>query len=263
MNGPLRCAVLAVVVALVLSAEGATAREGKFFAAQINYMSAGIQGTAQTITDTQVGSGFNLEETLGVTEDDQFPGATMWFNFGRHSLLLSYLQSSYDGSAVLTEDLLFEDETFPAGSQVESDLKFSFARLLYNYRFVSRSIVDAGLLVGIDTVRGEGTLRSASPAMEAVSDFSAPYPVLGLNVTVEVPETGLIFYVEGSGMSAALSDADVDVLNLEARVTWYIVDGPFGLSAGYWSLYQDIDVAEEGRADIDLSGYYGGIAVRF
>ncbi|MCZ6833578.1 MAG: hypothetical protein O7F11_07520, partial [Acidobacteria bacterium] len=92
---------------------------------------------------------------------------------------------------------------------------------------------------------------------------SAPFPVVGLNFTARVPKIGLFIYAEATGTNLDISDVDANALDAQFRVTWYIVDGPFGLTAGYRYLDLDLDVEDEGEAKITQEGFYGGIAIRF
>lgn len=261
----LRLASILIGSALVLlPAGGAAAKEGNFFAAQINYMAGSLSGTGQTESDTLgPGTPFDFEETLGVTEDDKLPSADMWFNFGRNSFLLSYFGASYDGEAVLASDFDFEDTSFPSGTGVASVLDLKLGKLLYNFRFIDNDNVDFGFLAGADLLSGEGRVASVPAALDGSTDFSTPLPVLGLNVTVKVPGTGLVFYFEGSGMVLGVSDLDGTLFDAEGRVTWYIVDGPFGLSAGYRLFDLDVDVVDEGSLDLKQTAYFGGVSVRF
>jgi hypothetical protein len=242
----------------------ATAKEGKFFSAHLNYVLSEIEGEGRTIDDL-VGTRFDLEDDLGLDEEDEFPELQLWFHFlRRHSLGVSYFRSSYDGKATLDDTLIIHDETFPAGTTVESEVDFDLARLHYNFRFLDFKVVDLGLVVGVDLYSGEGSISDAAGILpDADGDFDAPFPVLGLNATVKIPGTGLFLHGEVSGANFDLDDVDADVLDAQARLTWYILQGPVGLSIGYRHLDLDLEVEDEGTLDITQEGFYGGIAVRF
>jgi hypothetical protein len=255
--------MVGAALALLPAAE-ASAKEGKFFAAQINYMVGSLSGTGQTQSETVgPGTAFDFEDTLGVTQEDKLPTADLWFSFGRNSFLLSYFGASYEGQADLPSDLVFEDTTFPAGTASASVLDLKLAKLQYNFRFIDADAVDFGLLAGADLLSGKGEVASVPPGIEGSTDFSTPLPVLGLNVTVKVPATGLVFYFESSGMKLNTSDFDGTLLDAQARLTWYILSGPFGLSAGYRLFDLDVDVVDEGNVDLRQTAYFGGVSVRF
>ncbi len=251
-----------LVVGLLLSANGAVAKEGKFFSAQIHYLFSDIEAEGRTIEEF-VGSRFDLEDTLGVDTHDGVPSVNLWFHIlRRNSVLVSYFTSSYDGSTTLSKPLLYGDELYPPGAEVDSQFDFSLARLHYNFRFLNFKVVDIGVLVGVDLYQGEGRLTVAGLADED-NDFSAPFPVVGLNFTAKVPKIGLFIYAEATGTSLDISDVDASALDAQFRVTWYIADGPFGLTAGYRYLDLDLDVKDEGEGLITQEGFYGGIAIRF
>jgi hypothetical protein len=251
-----------LVVGLLLSVGGAVAKEGKFFSAQIHYFFSDIDAEGRTIED-QVGSLFDLEDTLGVDTNDGVPSVNLWFHIlRRNSILVSYFTSSYDGSTTLGKPLLYGNELYPAGTNVDSHFDFSLARLHYNFRFLNFKVVDMGILVGVDLYQGEGHLTAAGLPDED-NDFNAPFPVVGLNFTAKIPKIHLFIYAEATGTNLDISDVDASVLDAQFRVTWYIADGPFGLTAGYRYLDLDLKVEDEGEGKITQEGFYGGIAIRF
>ena len=254
-------------VAALLSCMGlldVAASEGSFFAAQINYWANSLEGTGRTVGDTLgAGTAFDVEETLGIVDDDKLPAADLWFNFGRSSFLLSYYDATHAGESVLDADLVFEDTLFPSGTAVASEFDLSLAKLQYNVRLVDDDVVGFGLLVGADLLEGEGRVTSSVASPVAETEFSEPIPVLGLNLTIKIPETGLTLYFEGSGMDSSVIDVGGRALDAQARLTWYLLEGPFGLSAGYRYVQVDADLEDEGSLDLEQAGYYAGIAVRF
>ena len=260
MNRAIHAAIFLVVAGLAV--EDAAAREGKFVSAQLSYWLAGVDGTAQTEVNGVPGTEFDLDSTFGIDEEDQIPAADVWFNFGAHSIRLSYFASSYDSDSVLSSDLIFEDELFPAGTPVASGFDFSLGRLHYNYRFIDTAVVEFGILVGADVYSGDGEVASTFPSLQATTDFTAPLPVVGVNLALDLP-AGLLIYLDATGMPLDFGSVDGSFLDLEARLTWYIFDGPFGLSAGYRGVALDLSVEDEGSGDIEQAGYYGGVSVRF
>ena len=254
---------IAALLACMIPA-GAAASEGKFFAAQINYWANTLEGTGRTVGDILgPGTPYDLEETLGIAEDDKLPAADLWFNFGRSSFLLSYYDATHSGEDVLDSDLVFEDTLFPSGSAVASEFDVSLAKLQYNLRVVDDDVVGFGFLVGADLLEGEGRVTSAVASPVTSTEFSDPIPVLGLNLTIKIPATGLTLYFEGSGMDSSVIDVGGRAIDAQARLTWYILEGPFGLSAGYRYVQMDADLEDEGNLDLEQAGYFAGIAVRF
>jgi hypothetical protein len=64
-------------------------------------------------------------------------------------------------------------------------------------------------------------------------------------------------------MDSSVIDIGGRALDAQARLTWYMLEGPFGLSAGYRYVQMDADREDEGTLDLEQSGYFAGIAVRF
>jgi len=257
-----RCGVAALLACI--SVRNVAASEGSFFAAQINYWANSLDGEGRTVGDTLgAGTPFDLEDTLGIVEDDKLPAADLWFNFGRSSFLLSYYDATHSGESVLDADLVFADTLFPSGASVDSEFVMSLAKLQYNFRFIDDDVVGFGLLVGADLLEAEGRVASSASSGVAGTEFSDPIPMLGLNLTIRIPDTGLTLYFEGSGMNASLIDVGGSALDAQARLTWYLLEGPFGLSAGYRYVQADADLEDEGSLEVEQAGYYAGIAVRF
>ena len=159
-----RCGWIVLILLVAVAASDASAKEGKFFSAHANYVFSEIDGEGQTIDD-QVGTRFDLEDTLGLDTDDDFPELNLWFHFlRRHSLGASYFSSSYDGKTTLDDPLIVHDQLYPAGTTLESEADFDLARLVYNFRFLDFKVVDMACWWGsISTAaRGRSPMRPAS-----------------------------------------------------------------------------------------------------
>lgn len=253
-----------LVSGLLFFANGTVAKEGKFFSAQIDYLLSDIEAQGRTVAD-QVGTRFDLEDTLGVDTQEGVPSVDLWFHIlRRNSVRVSYFTSHYEGSTTLSHSLLYGDQLYPGGTRLDSEFDFSLARLHYNFRFLNLKVVDLGVLVGVDLFEGTGRLKPRTAGLpDEESAFSAPFPVLGLNITAKVPRLGLFVYAEATGISLDIGDVDASVLDAQVRVTGYFTDGPLGLTVGYRYLDLDLNVEDEGEGEITQKGFYGGIAIRF
>ena len=259
MRRSIPTAILVLLFAGSVASE-ALAREGRFFAAQINYFVADVEGTGRTQGD--LATDFDFADTLGIVDDDKVPEATIWFNFGNSSFMLSYYATKYDGTNILSDDLVFEDMTFPVGIEIESGLELALARLHYNYRFIDSKWLDLAVVVGADLYSVEANIMQVGGGLQEDAAFNAPFPVVGVNLAVK-PALGLRLFLEASGSVLDFGDIDASVLDAQARLTWYIMDGPFGISVGARYLDVDLQVEDEGEGNVRQTGYSGGIAVRF
>ena len=252
-----------LLLGTLLSTGSTIAKEGKFFSAQINYIFSDVEGNGKT-----GGTGathFDLERTMGIDPEDDIPEVNLWFHFlRRHSIMLSYFKSSFEGRSVLSDDLTYEGVTYPAMTVIASDFDFAFGRLHYNFRSLDFKVVDFGLIVGVDLYDGEGRVRDENGAVSTQeSSFSAPFPVVGINLTIKPPSSPLQIFAEISGTNIDVGDVDANVLDSQVRLTWYFADAPFGISVGYRYLDLELDVDDEGSGSITHEGYYGGLAIRF
>lgn len=255
--------VSGLVLGILLSTGSTVAKEGKFFSAQINYVFSDVEGNGKT-----AGAGatqFDLERTMGIDPEDDFPEVNLWFHFlRRHSLMLSYFKSSFDGRNVLSSPLTYEGTTYPVATPIVSNFDFALARLHYNFRFLDFKVVDVGLVVGVDLYDGDGNIRDENGVVATQeASFSAPFPVVGINLTIKPPSSSFQIFAELSGVNFDVGDVDADVLDAQVRLTWYLADGPFGISAGYRYIDLELNVEDEGDGSVTHEGYYGGIAIRF
>lgn len=73
-----------LVSGLLFFANGTVAKEGKFFSAQIDYLLSDIEAQGRTVAD-QVGTRFDLEDTLGVDTQEGVPSVDLWFHILRRN----------------------------------------------------------------------------------------------------------------------------------------------------------------------------------
>ena len=64
-----------------------------------------------------VGDRLDLTSMLGVEDDKAFPSVEVFMGHGRHLLTLAYTAMDYSGSAILTQKIVFNGQTFAVGSQ--------------------------------------------------------------------------------------------------------------------------------------------------
>jgi hypothetical protein len=208
----------------------------------------------------RVGDTLNLKDTLGI-ENEFFPSFEIFMGNRRHHLNVAYTPIAYSGSTILTQKIVFNGQTFAAGSKVDTDLELKMFDLEYRYAFLDTENILAGFsldLIGqIKYIDGEAKINA--PATKTGSDFAfrAPMPMVGLGMHV-----GIL----------------LDILEVRAKVTGIAYSGsyfyealadlsftpfPFlDIHAGYKAIWLKIDYSDL-FLDSEFAGPYVGLAVSF
>ncbi|MFP4457977.1 MAG: hypothetical protein ACLFSQ_00130 [Candidatus Zixiibacteriota bacterium] len=91
------------------------------------------------------GTLFSLSEELEA-DPGAFYRIRLIYNFNdRHHLFGLYAPLSINSTGQLDRDLIFEGETFPADTPLETIYKFNSYRLTYRYDFIRRDKIDIGI----------------------------------------------------------------------------------------------------------------------
>ncbi len=91
------------------------------------------------------GTRFSLSEELS-TDPTFFYRIRLFYDFGpRHHLGALYAPLSIESEGHLNRDIVFEGETFPAGTPLDATYRFNSYRLIYRYDFLRKEKVEAGI----------------------------------------------------------------------------------------------------------------------
>jgi hypothetical protein len=135
-----------------------------------------IPGTAGTLVDG--------EDTLGLDEDIRQGRMELMFRFGeRFRIRAEYFQLDRSASTVLDEDIIFGNDIFLAGEEVESAIDYRTLSFTFLWSFMKRENFELaaglGLYIADVFVQGEAVARSAREEESGV----APIPALALDAT--------------------------------------------------------------------------------
>lgn len=129
----------------------------------------------------------DLASQFRLSESDRtFAGEFAWRYGRRWSLRMQYFDSRGSQTAVLEEDIEWEDLTFLAGTQATAGTEFELTRFVWDYTLDSSPNFDLGLSAGFHWlhIRGyiEGTVETPTgPSFSADSaSVDAPLPNIGL-----------------------------------------------------------------------------------
>ena len=125
------------------------------------------------------GSRFDYREDGG--QDVLFPllrlSTDLKFN-GRHVITFLYQPLRLTGETVLSEEVVFDDTTFPAGTALDSVYGFPFWRVSYGYDFLRRPGDEVLLGFGLQIRNATITFTSADGTLRADRRDVGPVPLL-------------------------------------------------------------------------------------
>jgi hypothetical protein len=209
-----------------------------------------------------VGDRLDLTSMLGVEDDKPFPSVEVFVGHGRHLLTLAYTAMDYSGSAILTQKIVFNGQTFAVGSRVDTSLDLKMFDAQYQYTVLDLENALAGIsfnLIGqikyIDTeakliepifkkIGTEATLRSPLPMVGVGTHIGILRDILEARAKV----TGTAY--SGNYLYEVLADLSLTPF-------------PFlDIHAGYKALRLKIDESDV-FLDTEFAGPFVGLTVKF
>jgi hypothetical protein len=203
------------------------------------------------------GSLRGLEKNLGIVEPPIAAGLTT--GFGRHRLSFSYYQSATEGRSFLNRSLVFNGRTFSLDEEIGSELDYDVYDFVYQYDFLDLEHVLAGFSAGVvgqvKLVDGQVTMRGAG--RRSSHNFSAPIPLVGMNLHMDILGNFLAGRVRATGMG--YSQGSVFDGQAELSLTPY----PFlDIHGGYRFFFLDLE-SDDVEVEVNRSGPYLGITLSF
>jgi len=142
---------------------------------------ANFDTTVRVGTDLLVGAILDLEDFLGVSDDNLVARLDAFYSWSpRHRVDLSVFNINRDGRRLVNEDIEFGEVVIPAG-HVDTELDTLIIKTSYRYNFVTDYRTAIGASIGLHTMGID--LRLKSETFEVSEDFraTAPLPLLGLH----------------------------------------------------------------------------------
>ena len=181
------------------------------------------------------GTLFSLSEELEA-DPALFVRLRIIYDFNpRHHLGILYAPLSIRSEGSLNRELIFEDGTFTAGTQLKATYKFNSYRLFYRYDFVKREKIEAG--IGFTAKIRDAAISIESNDDESIKTNVGFVPIIHFRLLWNFHEKAG-FILEGDALAAPQGRAE-DIL---AALNWQVSDR-IGIRLGYRIL--------EGGADND------------
>lgn len=228
---------------------------------------AGVRGTywfpdlsakVQTFDPLPAGTKFDVKDDLGIADED-LPSGEAFLRIGGFHLRLGFTPVSFDGSKVLTRDIVFGGQTFSVSDTVISSLDMKMLDGEIQVDILRPDLVAAsfhlGLVGKVKYVDGEVELRSIAATER--KDFRAPIPMVGLAAGVGL----LKDMVRVDARAAGMAYSGNHLYEGEAYLSF--VPFPFvRIQGGY--RWIDLQVDEDDIvAELTLKGPYAGAQISF
>jgi hypothetical protein len=206
-----------------------------------------------------IGSEIDFVEDLGI-ENNTFKQLKVVLRPGRkHKLRFEYTPISYEATATLRRDIVFNGQRFSVTLPVLTELDWKAMRFGYEYDFIYRDRGFFGVLLDVKNTRVEASLQNALIGREFVS-AQAPIPAIG--------GVGRFYFVPNASITAEFSAFKLPDVEEDYKGRYYDFDiygtvnftDNFGAQLGYRSLTVFYQV-ETDAGDLKMKGlYFGGVA---
>jgi hypothetical protein len=232
-----------------------------WFGIELSALQNAPTGTAAIEDNNIPGTRFDLEDTLGVRDDDTSTQARVWFRWGkRNRLFFDYFDPNHEGKATLSQPLVFHGTTFNAGETIHTTMEMELLQARYRYHFLNLKVFEFGLGFGLNQATLRMDLSGSSTGTETLDD-KVPFPTIAGGLVIK-PLPGLHIRAEADWFSGSEGGDKADFLDYRAQIEWYFLHF-FGVFGGYRSVHVDVTTEDFGSADLTYAGPYAGLGVKF
>jgi hypothetical protein len=165
-----------------------------------------------------VGIDVNGEDALGLDSSITVFRADAVYRFTsnrRHRFDLSYLDLRRGATKTLQADIQIKDQTFSAGTTVDSLFDLKIIRGAYSYSLFQDERLDLGLSAGVYVAPIKIRLSSSRTGAAEEESITAPLPVLGLRFDFAITPKFFLkqnidfFYLQYQNFQGSLVDAKI------------------------------------------------------
>lgn len=202
----------------------------------------------------------DFEEALKIDNSETTGAAEFRWRFGeKWSVSGQYWRVSDSSTAVLTEDIEWEDIVFEEGTFASAGIGLDVARVFFGRSFSSSPKHDFGAGLGLHWLQIDAyiagqiktSLGDTEPYRGSV-DAEAPLPNIGAWYTYSWSPKWA-FRTRVDWLSASIGDYSGGLWNASAAINWAVFEH-FGVTAA-WNFFQlDVDVAKsDWRGSVETS----------
>jgi hypothetical protein len=219
---------------------------------QVHAWYPALDGTMSSGTDP-----LDFQDDLGLTDNEFSVMPIVQVSFGI-SLRLDGFFLNYTGTNTLTNDIDFGGFTFPAGTDIVSEVGIEYVRLMTLIPVVKTEVLTLYIEGGLAYVGLDGSVTALGVGV-GVEDIQLPLPLLGVLFQSKVGQ--FVFEVEASGLTISYSDLGATVFDGTASVGFTIAKF-FGVRVGYRFVYAEGD-AEDFHIEARIQGAFAGLTFQF
>lgn len=212
------------------------------------------------VNGTSPGELIDFDERFKTDASESTGAFTFHWRFGeKWELQGQYWKTSDSGSAVLEEDIRWEDVVLQAGSFVEASAGIDVARVFFGRKFSSGPNHELGLGVGVHWLQVEASLQAQLLSDLGDTEFyrdtataDLPLPNIGAWYTYAwSPRWALVTSVDW--LSASVGDYSGGLWNAQVGVNWAVFKN-VGFTASYNYFELDGDVTNSNwRGAVNVS----------
>ena len=204
-----------------------------------------------TTMDDEIKSGttgdtINLVDDLGVDDKENFFDVRATLELGSHRLRYGYMPLNWKGTKTISQDIVFNGQTYSALDTVNTELDIAYHRLGYEYDIIDTLDNRLGVIFEVKYFDIDASLTSTG--LNETASVKAPIPTIGIAAQVGLP---FLLTVGGEVTGITLGSA-AWLVDAEAGVNFK--PAPFVVvSGGYRLLKLHLDYDDD-LADISVQG---------
>jgi len=152
----------------------------------IEIMFAAFSSTIDTkvireASDGQPGDEIDLEDFLGVPDNETIFQLDAIFRVAYyHRFEFGTFELKRNSTKTLTQDIDFGDQTFVAGTNVDTSVKSEVIRVAYGYSLMRDAQKELGVTAGVSLLQFDTELRASATQQFERVNVSVPLPTLGV-----------------------------------------------------------------------------------
>ena len=187
---------------------------------------------ARDTSDGVPGFETDIEDILGAADQKAVLQVDATVRLGHyHRLEFGYFELGRNSSTTLSNDLIFGDEVFAAGSEIVTRMDARIFRAAYSYSLIRDAQKELAVMVGAHVLNFELDIASSLTGQEARSSAGTPLPVIGASASIFLSEKTTvgakiqIFRTDFDRFEGSLNFASLDIQHRFAE--------SFGVGIGY------------------------------
>jgi hypothetical protein len=202
------------------------------------------------------GTLLSAEDDLDLDDSKLLPLAEITLLPGeRHLVRLSGFSLRRSASNTIARTIVFDDQTYLPGEQVDSTLNLTMLGLTYGYSIVKARNIDVALSFGIQVLEVEANAVVRSRVVRDAETGVTPLPLIGFEGRYDFNDR---WSVEArlQYISVEIDDVEGSLMDARAALTWRM-NPHLAIGLGYRNFNVDVDSRDldtPGVFELDMAG---------